>query len=74
MISITLLTNEPGRLSMEAGQIYFLNVPLQTERDVKIYPPGVVSFADARDISTALLQGPHVIKGKVGRYLWRRSE
>jgi hypothetical protein len=74
MISITLLTNEPGRLSMEAGQIHFLNVPMRTERDVRICPPGIVSFDDAHDISTALLGGPHVIKGKVGRYLWRKSE
>jgi hypothetical protein len=47
---------------------------MQTERDVQIYPTGVVSFDDARDISTALLQGPHIIKGNLGRYLWQKME
>jgi hypothetical protein len=74
MTRVTLLTNEPGSLNVEVGQIDFFRVPAQTESDVQISPPGVVSFVHARDISTALMRGPHLIKGKVGRYLWQKAE
>jgi hypothetical protein len=74
MTSVTLLTNEPGSLNVEVGQIDFFKVPAQTETDIQISPPGVVSFAHARDISTALVRGPHLTKGKVGRYVWQRTE
>jgi hypothetical protein len=71
MISVTLLTNEPGRLSIEAGHIDFLTVPVRTESDVRVYPRGVVSFETVKNISEALSRG--VISGKVVRYEWRKD-
>ena len=70
MISVTLLTDEPGRLSIEAGHIDFFNLPVRTERDVQVCPRGVVSFETVKNISKVL---PHLVRGKVSRYEWRRD-
>jgi hypothetical protein len=70
MITVSLLIAEPGRLSMEVGQILFSVVPVQSEADYQCNPPRLLAFPEARALSFELAQ--QASQGKIGRYGWRR--
>jgi hypothetical protein len=71
MISIELLRTEPGRLTTPVGRIDFYALPVQKEDDFVSVPPAILSFADAHAISVELSQ--QAVRGRVGRYEWRKT-
>ena len=71
MISIALLLTEPGRISLEVGHVDFYVVPVQKNDDFVCRPPGLLSLEDAKTVSTELV--PQAVKGRIGRYDWRRD-
>jgi hypothetical protein len=56
---------------MEVGQIEFYILPIRSKEDFSCWPPNIVSLEHARAISVELAQ--QTVKGKIGRYEWRKS-
>jgi hypothetical protein len=71
MVSVDLLITEPGRLATPVGRVDFYALPVQKEGDFSCTPSNIVSFADAQTISNELTR--QVVKGKTGRYEWRKT-
>ena len=71
MTSVELLVTEIGRLTTQVGRIDLYALPVQKEDDFSCVPRNIASFAEAQAISVELSRGS--VRGKVGRYGWRKS-
>jgi hypothetical protein len=71
LICVRLLLIEPGRVTMAVGRIYFNALPVQTEADYVSVPPAVLSDAEVQAVSADLSRG--AVRGRIGRYEWRKS-
>jgi hypothetical protein len=70
MISVDLLVTEIGRLTTKVGRIDFYKLPVQNQGDFLSVPTNIASLEMAQAISLELAR--QVVRGKVGRYEWRK--